>query len=67
MSEREPKDGLGFDIKFKIGKDKYHVSGEGEREFLEVIEEIELVQQQAREKAEDKRMQRRVLKEEIEE
>jgi len=61
MGEKEPKDGLGFDIKFKIGKDKYHVAGEGKKEFLEVIEEIELVQQQAREKAEEKRMLKRVL------
>jgi len=64
MNQKEPRDGLGFDIKFKIGKDKYHVSGEGKREFQEVIEEIELVQQQSREKAKDKRMLRRVLKEE---
>jgi len=63
MNQKEPRDGLGFDIKFKIGKDKYHVSGEGKREFQEVIEEIEVVQHQAREKAEDKKMLKRILRE----
>jgi len=66
MSEEEPKDGLGFDIKFKIGNEEYHVTGEGMKNFTETIEEIEVVQEQAHQKAEDKRMLKRVVKEEAE-
>jgi hypothetical protein len=63
MSEKEPKDGLGFNIKFKIGKEEYHVTGEGMKKFTDTIDEIELVQQQAHQKAEDKRMLKRVVEE----
>lgn len=63
MSDKEPKDGLGFNIKFKIGKEEYHVTGEGMKKFTDTIEEIELVQEQAHQKAEDKRMLNRVTEE----
>jgi len=64
MSEEEPKDGIGFDIRFKIGKEEYHVTGEGKKRFTETVQEIQLVQEQARQKAEDKKMLKRVVEEE---
>ena len=64
MSDREePKDGLGFHFKFKIGKDVYEVNNEGKKEFEETINEIGLIVEQGRQKRLDKEMEKRVLKE----
>ena len=66
MSEDEPKDGLGFHIKFKIGKEEYEINDEGKDVFDNTIEEIGLIITQGKQKKADKDMERRVLNEEAE-
>ena len=60
MSE-EPKDGLGFHIKFKLGKDTYDINDEGKEAFTNTVNEIGLLVEQGKQKQADKEMEKRVL------
>ena len=65
MSEEEPKDRLGFHIKFKIGKEEYEINDEGKDAFTNTIEEIGILVEQGKQKKADKDMEKRVLKKEM--
>ena len=58
---KEPKDGLGFHIKFKIGKDTYDINDEGKEAFTNTVNEIGLLVEQGKQKQADKDMEKRVL------
>ena len=65
MTKKEPKDGLGFHIKFTIGKKTtYEVQNEGINEFNDTLEEIGLIVEQGKQKSLDRDMEKRVLKKE---